>query len=36
MADPGVTATERDELVRMRRENRQLKLKRDFLSRATA
>lgn len=35
-ADPGVTAAERDELVRLRRENRQLKLERDILSRATA
>ena len=35
-ADPGLTASERDELVRLRRENRQLKLERDILSRATA
>jgi transposase len=35
-ADPGLTAVERDELVRLRRENRQLKLQRDILSRATA
>lgn len=35
-ADPGLTAAERDELVRLRRENRQLKLERDILSRATA
>src|ERR1700712_7749 len=35
-ADPGLTATERDELVRLRREVRQLKLERDILSRATA
>jgi len=36
MVDPGLTTTERDELVRLRRENRQLKLERDILSRATA
>ena len=35
-ADPGLTVAERDELVRLRRENRQLKLERDILSRATA
>ena len=35
-ADLGLTAAERDELVRLRRENRQLKLERDILSRATA
>ncbi len=35
-ADPGLTATERDELARLRREVRQLKLERDILSRATA
>lgn len=35
-ADPGLTAPERDELVRLRRENRQLRLERDILSRATA
>lgn len=35
-AAPGLTAAERDELVRLRRENRQLKLERDILSRATA
>jgi transposase len=35
-ADPHLTAAERDELVRLRRENRQLKLERDILSRATA
>ena len=35
-ADPGLTAAERDELVRLRREDRQLKLERDILSRATA
>ena len=32
----GQTASERDELVRLRRENRQLRLERDILSRATA
>ena len=35
-ADLGLTAAERDELVRLRRENRQLKLERDILSRTTA
>ncbi|POR40064.1 hypothetical protein CRT23_25840 [Methylobacterium sp. V23] len=35
-ADPDLTMTERDELVRLRRENRQLKLERDILSCATA
>ena len=35
-ADRSLTAAERDELVRLRRENRQLKLERDILSRATA
>ena len=30
------TVGERDELVRLRRENRQLRLERDILSRATA
>ena len=35
-ADPGLTTAERDELIRLRRENRQLKLERDILSRATA
>jgi transposase len=35
-ADLGLTAAERDELVRLRRENRQPKLERDILSRATA
>lgn len=41
-ADPGLTTVERDELVRLRRENRQLKLEREpkiseanILSRAT-
>ena len=32
----GLTAAERDELVRLRRENKQLRLERDILSRATA
>ncbi|AIQ91442.1 Transposase IS3/IS911 family [Methylobacterium oryzae CBMB20] len=31
-----MTAPERDELVRLRRENRQLKVERDILSLATA
>ena len=35
-ADPGLTGVARDELVRLRRENRQLKLERDILWRATA
>lgn len=35
-ADPSLSTVERDELVRLRRENRQLKLERDILSRATA
>jgi transposase len=35
-AEPALTAAERDELVRLRREVRQLKLERDILSRATA
>ena len=35
-ADTGLTTAERDELIRLRRENRQLKLERDILSRATA
>jgi transposase len=32
----GLTASEREELARLRRENKQLKLERDILSRATA
>ncbi len=32
----GVTNTEREELSRLRRENRQLKLEREILSKATA
>ncbi len=33
--DPGLTAAERDQLARLRREVRQLKLERDILSRPT-
>ena len=32
----GLAAAERDELARLRRENKQLRLKRDILSRAAA
>lgn len=32
----GLTTLERDELVRLRRENRQLKLEREILAKATA
>ena len=32
----GLTSVEREELVRLRRENKQLQLERDILSRATA
>ncbi len=32
----GLTGTERDELARLRRENKQLRLERDILSRAAA
>ena len=32
----GLTTAEREELERLRRENRQLKLERDILSKATA
>ena len=32
----GLTTAEREELARLRRENRQLKLERDILSRAAA
>jgi len=32
----GLTTTEREELVRLRREVRQLKMERDILSKATA
>jgi len=34
--DGGLTAAERDELARLRRENKQLRLERDILSRAAA
>ncbi len=34
--EAGLTAGEREELARLRRENKQLKLERDILSRATA
>ena len=33
---PGVTKAEREELVRLRRENRVLRMERDLLSRAAA
>ena len=33
-AAPGLAAAERDELARLRRENRQLRLERDILSKA--
>ncbi|HEX7375437.1 MAG TPA: IS3 family transposase, partial [Steroidobacteraceae bacterium] len=33
-ADPALTAAEREELARLRRENKQLRLERDILSRA--
>lgn len=32
----GLSSAERDELVRLRRENRQIKLERDILAKATA
>ncbi len=32
----GLSATERDELARLRRENKQLRLERDILSKAAA
>ena len=32
----GLTSAERDELSRLRRENRQLKMERDILAKATA
>ena len=34
--DGGLTTTERQELARLRRENRQLKLEREILSKAAA
>jgi transposase len=34
--DDGLTSSEREELARLRRENRQLKLERDILSKAAA
>jgi transposase len=33
---PGLAAAERDELGRLRRENKQLRLERDILSKAAA
>ena len=35
-APPGLAAVERDELTRLRRENKQLRLERDILSKAAA
>ena len=35
-ADAGLSAAEREELARLRRENKQLRLERDILSRAAA
>ena len=35
-ADLGLTAAEREELIRLRRENKQLRLERDILSKAAA
>jgi transposase len=34
--DDGLTSAEREELVRLRRENKQLKLEREILSKAAA
>ena len=36
VADPGLTAAEREELARLRRDNKQLRVERDILSRAAA
>jgi transposase len=36
LIDGGLTTTEREELSRLRRENRQLKLEREILSKAAA
>ncbi len=36
VTDPSLSAAERDELVRLRRENKQLRVERDILSRAAA
>jgi transposase len=36
MADPALSAAEREELARLRREVRQLRVERDILSRAAA
>ena len=36
MQPAALTATERDELARLRRENKQLRVERDILSRAAA
>ena len=33
---PGLAASERDELARLRRENKQLRVERDILSKAAA
>ena len=35
-ATPGLAAAERDELARLRRENRQLRVERDILSKAVS
>lgn len=36
LSDDGLTSAERDELRRLRKENRQLRTKRDILSKAAA
>lgn len=36
LAPPGLSAAERDELSRLRRENKQLRVERDILSKAAA